>query len=629
MLDKLFGEQMQEVKVAPITKETTIKNDAFKVLSDKEHVLMRPGMYIGSTSLEKHETWMFGELKEVEYVAGLVKCANELIDNAVDEAIRTKFQYANKISVIVSGNKFVIEDNGRGIPQDQVQCPDGRVVLRPEAAWTMTKAGSNFTESRETIGMNGVGSALANFFSSVFIGETGDGTNTMTVNCIDNADTVTCSHKKSTWRGTKVTFVPDFKHFDCNHVDFNTEKVLEDRLQSLAVAYPEIEFRFNNKKMLNKFKTYARFYAEHSLVHEQNGTAFMFATTDQGFRQNSFVNGVQTKVGGSHINLIHERLSDELIPLVKRKYKIEINRARVKECMTLVLFLRGFTNPKFDSQTKERLTNTQGEVAKHIGELDYVKLARKILNTEELIMPIIEAALARKLAAEKAAATKAAKKAKKARVAKHVKANGLDDPTIKTTLFLTEGDSAIGYLLKVRESKTQGGYPLRGKVLNTWGAGPAEVMKNKELFEIMSILNLTIGEPADSMTYDNIAIMTDADVDGTGSIYPLLLAFFYKHWPELMERGQVLFAKTPQMISSGPKNEVVWSYDEAEFATKTFKGKWDHRYIKGLGSLTEEEYRQVVRQPVFDVVEVDEESKALFEMLCGSDSAPRKVWMSN
>lgn len=624
MLDQILGHEPEKV----IKKEVKAV-DAFRVLSDKEHVLMRPGMYVGSTSLETHETCLFGQWQEVEFVAGLVKCANELIDNSVDEAIRTKFAFANKISVSVDGNKFIIEDNGRGIPQDNVQCPDGRIVLRPEAAWTMTKAGSNFNDERTTIGMNGVGSALANFFSAVFIGETGNGKSTVIVNCTQNADNVNVATKRGKWQGTKVTFIPDFTHFGCDKVDANTVSILEDRVRALAVAYPEIEFKFNSTKVSNKFKSYAKLYAEDYITIEEDNMSMMFTTTDSGWKQNSFVNGVQTKVGGNHVNMIFERLADEIIPRVKRKYKVEINRARVKECTTMVLFLRNFVNPKFDSQTKERLTNTYGEITKHIGdEIDYSKLANKIVGTEALIMPIIEAALARKLAAEKAAATKAAKAAKKTRVAKHVKANGLGNPTVKTTLFLTEGDSAIGYLLKVRDTNTQGGFPLRGKVLNTWNLGPADVMKNKELFEIMSILNLTIGEEPTDMTYDYVAIMTDADVDGTGSIYPLLVAFFYKHWPSLLEQGKILFAKTPQMISQGPNKQMVWSYDEAEFSAQKFTGKWEHRYIKGLGSLEEAEYKRVVREPRFDVIQVDDKSTSLMEMLCGDDSAPRKVWMS-
>ena len=625
-LSFLLDEQ-EEIVANPIKAKEAIANDEFKVLSSKDQILMRPGMWIGSTSLENHEIWLDGQFQTVNYVAGLVKCTNELIDNSVDEAIRTKFKFANKISIKVEGNTFVIEDNGRGIPQDNVSCPDGRVVLRPEAAWTMVNSSSNYGENRETGGMNGVGSALANYFSSVFIGETGNGENTYIINCRDNCDNVAVANRKHKWRGTKVTFIPDFSRFEIDRVDENTIQVLRERIQTLSVAYPEVEFKFNGEKVDNKFKKYASNHSENTILVEQDGMSFIFFTTDQGFRQNSFVNGIHTKDGGVHVNTIFEKIADELIPMVKRKFKIEINRARVKECVSMILFLRGFNNPQFASQTKEKLTNTVSEVTKHIGDLDYNKLARKVLNDEAIIMPIIETALARKLAAEKAAETKAAKKAKKARVAKHVKANGLDDPTVKTMLFLTEGDSAIGYMLKVRDNKTQGGYPLRGKVLNTWNLSPAKVMENKELFEIMSILNLTIGQPATKMTYDYVVIMTDADVDGTGSIYPLLLAFFFKHWPELIEQGKILFCKTPVKISSNAKGDTVWCYSEEEWHGKTFTGKWDHRHIKGLGSLTEEEYERVVLEPVFDVVQIDDDSAELLEMLFGDDSDKRKVWI--
>lgn len=625
MLDEILN-----ISPEPKKKKKAGKDD-FRILSPKEHVLMRPGMYIGSTSLEKHsDTCVEGKWGELSYVAGLVKCANELIDNSVDEAIRTKFEYANKISVEVTNTTVTIEDNGRGIPQDEVQDDSGNTLFRPQAAWCLTMAGSNFSDDRETMGMNGVGSALANYFSALFVGETGNGKTLMTVNCSNNADNVSVHTKRSKWQGTKVRFIPDFSRFECSEIDENTMLVLKERLTTLAVCYPEIEFKFNGKKVDGKFKNYAKLFSEHAAIVEQEGVSFLLATNSTGWQCNSFVNGLHTKVGGTHVNTVFEKIADEIIPLVKRKYKLEINRARIKECTTMVLFMRGFTNPKFDSQTKERLTNTAGEVNAHLGNFDYQKIAKKIVGTNELIMPIIELALARKLAAEQANATKAEKAAKRARIAKHIKANGLDDPKVETTLFLTEGDSAIGYLLKVRDKDKHGGYPLRGKVLNTWNKTPDQVRANKELFEIMAITGLQIGKKPDNMTYDYIAIMTDADVDGTGSIYPLLLAFFYKHWPDLLKQGKILFVKTPQVISQGPKkDDVIWSYSDEEFRSKTFKGKWEHRYIKGLGSLRQHEYHRVMNQPVFDVVEVDDNAPALFELLFGKDSDARKEWIIN
>ncbi|MGL5579414.1 MAG: ATP-binding protein [Cetobacterium sp.] len=630
MLDAIF-DMSQE---APKKKTVKKAGDDFAILTPREHCLKRPNMYIGSVSRHLYEMFLDGQWVSVNYVAGMLKIMNELIDNSVDEAIRTQFKHANKIDILIDARSFSVEDNGRGIPQDiVVDGITGEQLLRPVAAWTRTMAGSNFSddENRVTIGMNGVGSALSNYYSTLFIGVTRDGKNQVSVTCRNNGeetDVKQIEFKRK--KGTKVTIVPDFTRFNVTQIDDVTIQVMEERIRNLAIAYPEIDFTFNGKKVSNKFKEYAKRYSENVLQFETPSTSFLMFTTDQGFRTNSFVNGVHTKEGGTHINVMFEHIADALIPMVKRKYKLEINRARVKECTSMVLFIRDFPDAKFDSQTKERLTNTAGEVIKHIGDMEIcTKIAKQIVNNEALIMPIIESALARKLAAEQAAATRAEKAAKKIRVAKHIKANGLDDPTVKTTLFLTEGDSAIGYLVKVRDKLTQGGFPLRGKVLNVWDKDAAAVRKNKELFEIMAILNLTIGKPATDMSYDRIAVMTDADVDGTGSIYPLLIAFFYKHWPEIVHQGRLLFVKTPQYISEGPKKEVVWSYDQTEFESKTFKGSWNHRYIKGLGSLREHEYKRVMREPVFEQVEAGDDATEVLELLFGKDSDLRKEWILN
>ena len=242
-------------------------------------------------------------------------------------------------------------------------------------------------------------------------------------------------------------------------------------------------------------------------------------------------------------------------------------------------------------------------------------------------MPIIEAMLARKLAAEKAAETKAAKKAQKAKVAKHIKPAKYGDDSVETTLFLTEGDSAIGYLINTRDRDLHGGYPLRGKVMNTWGMTAAEAMKNKEIFDICAITGLVIGEEFDTLNYKNIAIMTDADVDGVGSIYPSLLGFF-SNWPRLFEEGRIRFVKTPVIIMT-KGSEQKWYYSAAEYeAEKDKLSGWKLRYIKGLGSLEEDEYERVIQKPVYDVVSLPDNWKELFEMVMGNDAAPRKVWMS-
>ncbi len=419
-----------------------IKNE-IKMLSDKEHVIKRPGMYVGSTSSEEYERFQFGKYVKLKYVPAIVKLIEEIRDNSIDEAVRTNFEFANKISVTIDTEKnlVTVEDNGRGIPQAMITTPEGDSIPGPVAAWTKTKAGGNFGEDseRKTSGMNGVGSSLTNIFSTSFIGTTCDGTNTLVVKCTNNIDTIDWKSKAGGKHGTKVEFIPDFSHFECNSIDDVIVSIIEDQMQTLAVVYPEIQFKFNGSRIIGNFKKYAKQYDENALCYESDKVQLAIGTSEDGFRHLSYVNAIHTKVGGSHIDYVMDELSNELIPLIKRKFKIDVNKARIKECVTLLLFVKDMSNLRFDSQTKERLTSPWGEIKSHI-DLDFKKIVKQFMNTESILMPIIEAVLARKLAAEKAAETKANKAAQKAKVSKHIKANKYGNSELETTLFLTEGD---------------------------------------------------------------------------------------------------------------------------------------------------------------------------------------------
>lgn len=605
-----------------------IKNE-IKVLSDVEHIKKRSGMYIGSSANEAHERFLFGEYKSVTYVPGLVKLIDEIIDNSVDESIRTGFKFANKIDVTIKDNQVSVSDNGRGIPQAMVVDQTGEEIPGPVAAWTIPKAGGNFGDDaeRKTGGMNGVGSSLTNIFSVMFTGVTADGENEITVSCSNGMENKSWSTKKSKGKGTTVVFIPDFSHFETNSMGEIYNEITLDRLQTLAVVYPDIQFTFNGKKVDGNFKKFAKQFGENVVIQETDNVSMAFATSPDGFRHLTYVNNIHTKNGGHHVECVFDDICEHLLPGIKKKYKgIEVSKARVKECLTMLMFIRDMSNMRFDSQTKERLTSPFGEIRNHI-QIDAKKIANAILKDEGLIMPIVEAALARKLAAEKAAETKANKKAAKAKVQKHIKAN-LYGKDADTTLFLTEGDSAIGYLIEVRDRELHGGYPLRGKFMNTWGMSGVDIMKNKEAFDICAITGLTIGdEDISSMGYRNIAIMTDADVDGTGSIYPSLLAFFTQ-WPQLYKEGRVRFVKTPVIIAQIGK-EQKWFYDLPEYeAAKDKLPKHSIRYIKGLGSLQKSEYKQMIMNPKYDVVQLPDDWKEQFEMLLGKDPAPRKAWMS-
>ena len=417
------------------------KKEDFKILTARQHVRARIGMYMGSSSLEQIERFVLGKWKTAYYVPALSKMIDEILDNSIDEAIRTNFKHANKIDLTVDGNTVTVTDNGRGIPQDEVfDETSSKSVLRPVAAWTKVNAGTSFDDNRVTIGTNGVGSAATNFLSIQFTGRTWQNGQVVEVFCKDGGSSTTVKTKKKSGNGTSVQFTPDFSLFDVDSLDqYDTVSLIEDRLIGLQMAFPEIKFSFNKERIkVTDLKKYAALFTEECIIERNDNLSFFFASSEDGFRSNSFVNGVNTRQGGSYVDHIVNNVADELTVLIKKKHKIEVPKSTIKNGLVFVMFARNFTNPKFDSQTKERLTNGVAEVRSHFeesGAKDYLFYAKKILNTPELIDPIIEAQLAKKLAADKRAATLAQKKLKKVKVAKHIAASSDD-----ALLALVEGD---------------------------------------------------------------------------------------------------------------------------------------------------------------------------------------------
>jgi|TARA_R110000822_G_scaffold142806_1_gene280906 DNA gyrase/topoisomerase IV subunit B len=603
------------------------QNEQFRILTARQHVRERIGMYMGSSSKEDIERFILGEWKKTTYVPALSKMVDEILDNSIDEAIRTNFKFANKIDVSINSNKITVTDNGRGIPQDKIFDEAMQTeILRPVAAWTKVNAGTSFDDERVTIGTNGVGSAATNFLSKTFTGKTWSNQKSIQLDCKDGADTMNVKTGSKAGNGTEVSFVPDFELFEVDSLDqLDTIILIEDRLISLQMAFPEIQFSFNKKKIaVNNFKKYTEMFSDISIMEKTTNLSYFIAPSEDGFRTNSYINGVNTRQGGTYVDHFMNSIIDSLTVKIKRRHKVEVLKTTIKSGITFVMFARNFVNPKFDSQTKERLTNPTGNIKEHL-EICRVRdaewLANKILNTPDIIDPIIEAQLAKKLAADRRAATLAQKKLRKVKVAKHISANK-DDATLK----IVEGDSAMGFLLKVRDPDTVGAFPLRGVIMNTWDMKPAEVLKNKELSELVAVLGLDINDPdsVDNMTYKYIATLTDADHDGIGHISPLLIAFFYKFWPRLLLENRVQITRTPIMISTKDKT-VKWFYtyeDAQEF--KKNEG-WKHRYIKGLGSLTEDEYHVIINKPMYDTVTIDDAS--VFQMMFGKESSLRKEYM--
>jgi len=226
-----------------------------KKLNDREYVILRPELFIGSTELTEEEIYIFdfenSEFKKemVKYVPALIKIVNEFIDNSVDEAIRTNFKYSNRIKIEVNEDNFKVIDNGRGIPVKKNE--DGEYF--PKVAWGYLRSSSNFDNDseRETIGKFGVGSSVSVICSKYFKGISCDGENKITCEWRNNVDPNTYKEKvtKIKKNGVEVYVEPDFKLFDCEKFTETDIKIIKTRLAMLKTTYPEIKFYLNGEEI--------------------------------------------------------------------------------------------------------------------------------------------------------------------------------------------------------------------------------------------------------------------------------------------------------------------------------------------------------------------------------------------
>lgn len=604
--------------------------EEFKVLSEVEHVLKRAGVYIGSTSLQDYTSIINYKHTTLQIVPGLLKIIEEIIDNSTDEFIRTNGKFANKISVniagTINGTKITVTDNGRGIPV--VAIGDS---YQPVLAWTKARAGSNFSDdaNRITAGTNGLGSMLTNCFSTEFIGTTSDSKNKIVVTCRDNCSDISYKVTPSKENGTSVSFIPELSRFNLMDLTDDHRTYIKDRLSNLAVCYPGITFKFNDETIqFRNLKTLASNFGEETVSLQTDNATYIFASSglDEEFRHLSYVNGINIKNGGSHVDYIIELVINSLRPLIKKKWKIEVLPNQVKQHLLLASWITKFPNLKFDSQTKERITNSRAEV---IAALDAFEkeadvIARKIVNTDSIITPMIEAILHKKELADAYAAKAAMKKVKKKRIVNHLAASS-NKPEEKE-LYLAEGLSAIGGLLEVRNPVTQGGYALRGKVMNTYGMKNVDIVKNKELSEVLSVLGLELdSEDISELTYGKIIGLTDQDTDGN-AIFCLLLQFFSR-WPKLFSEGKIGRVISPLYIAK-KKADVRWYYTKEEFeAESSLLSGYEISYNKGLGSLDITDYERMIKNPKIEMITLDDIGK--LNMAFGDSAELRKDWMMN
>lgn len=361
-------------------------------LTDREHILARPSMYIGGVDKTTSSEWLMQDGKmvqqSVEYVPGLLKIINEIIDNSVDVAIKTNFKGCNKIEVKIDKEKVFVKDNGTGIKNEK--SPSGKLMA--ELAWGHARAGSNFSDNRTQIGMNGIGSFATNCFSKKFTGISDDGNKRATLVWTDNAQNLkNIKMDDSVEHGVTVEFYPDLERFGMSEIDDIHIGLIQQRLINLKISFPEINFKFNGRKIaINSFKKLVQAFGENAETLEGDGYSIAILPNEHDdFQQFSYVNGLKINDGGSHIDYIVTNVVNRIREKLIRKYK-SIKPGDVRNKLFAIVFFKGFPDAKFSSQAKEKITNAQGEISKFLGNIDFDEFCKRILKNKAIVEPITD-----------------------------------------------------------------------------------------------------------------------------------------------------------------------------------------------------------------------------------------------
>ncbi len=564
---------------------TQYTEENIRSLDWKEHIRMRPGMYIGK----------LGDGSSQD--DGIYILLKETIDNSIDEFVMGA---GKTIEVSVQGDRVTVRDYGRGIPL-------GKVV---DVVSKMNTGGKYDTRAfKKSVGLNGVGTKAVNALSTYFRVESNrDGKSKTAEFSLGELVNEELLDESSRRRGTKITFTPDITIF--KHYKFRNEYI-ERMLKNYVYLNPGLTILFNGQKFHseNGLKDLLEdnnnledmLYPIVHLKGEDIEVAITHSKTQYSEEYHSFVNGQHTTQGGTHQAAFREAVVKTLREYYGKNYDASDIRKSIISAISIKVM-----EPVFESQTKTKLGSTDmgGDlptvrtyVNDFIGkQLDNFlhknhdiaeKIQKKIVQAEKERK---ELSGIRKLARERA--KKASLHNKKLRDCRIHLDNMKNDRRLETTLFITEGDSASGSITKSRDVNTQAVFSLRGKPLNSYGMTKKIVYENEEFNLLQAALN--IEESMENLRYNNIVIATDADVDGM-HIRLLLITFFLQFFPELIKENHLYILQTP-LFRVRNRKETIYCYSEEEkrAAIAKLTGKPEITRFKGLGEISPDEFKHFI-----------------------------------
>ena len=620
--------------------------EKYKKYTQIEHVLARPGMYIGELHNAIGNNWVVENSlivnKQLTWNPGVYKIFDEIITNAADETQRN--EAVKNIKVEINDGAISVFNDGAGIP---IEIHKEYSIYIPELIFANLLSSSNYddSEKRTVGGLNGLGAKLTNIYSKEFTIETASGGKKYTQTFKNNLSVIENPEiSKSTKEYTKITFTPDYSKFGMSSLyDNDTYKILEKRVYDIcAVTNKNVNVYFNGEKLKTKdFSQYIDLYIGNKKdaprVYEEVSSrwAIGFALSpSETFQQISFVNGIATIDGGSHIDHVLYPIIKNLTEELQSKHKnLNIKPQYIKD--HLFVFVKCLIeNPTFSSQTKDKNTTRVSDFGSrcNISEETIKKISK---------LGFVDQLLAMAEAKEKKSLSKTdGKKINRITVEKLDDANKAGTTeSDKCTLILTEGDSAKTTAisgLSVVGRDYYGVFPLRGKLLNTRTATFAQISKNEEINNIKKIIGLQTNHKYKSLKelrYGKILIMTDQDTDGF-HIKSLLINFIDSGWPELLKNYVFVESLLTPIVKVNKRNSQLQFYnipDYEEWKKTIGNEKWNIKYYKGLGTSTSTEAKEYFKsmKTVGYIAKNQNDSLAIELAFKKTEADARKQWILN
>ncbi len=606
-----------------MTEQSNYTEDNIRSLDWKEHIRMRPGMYIGK----------LGDGSSPD--DGIYILLKEVLDNSIDEYVMGA---GKTIEVSIQGEKVTVRDYGRGIPL-------GKVV---DVVSKMNTGGKYDSKAfKKSVGLNGVGTKAVNALSSFFrVESTRDNKSAsaeFTQGNLTNQDLLDDTSRR---KGTKVSFIPDEAIFKV--YKYRNEYVIK-MLKNYVYLNTGLTIIFNGEKYFSEnglkdllSENISESDMMYPIIHLKGHdieVALTHSKTQYSEEYHSFVNGQNTTQGGTHLLAFREAL----VRTIREFYGKNYDAADVRKSVVSAISIK-VMEPVFESQTKTKLGSTDmggnlPTVRTYIN--DFVKtyldnyLHKNPESAEKIQRKILQAEHERKeLSGIRKLAKDRAKKAslhnKKLRDCRVHFGDIKNERNLESTLFITEGDSASGSITKSRDVNTQAVFSLKGKPLNSYGLSKKIVYENEEFNLLQAALN--IEESIEDLRYNNIVIATDADVDGM-HIRLLLITFFLQFFPEIIKEGHLYILQTP-LFRVRNKKETIYCYSELERrdAIEKLKPKPEITRFKGLGEISPDEFKNFIGESIrLDPIMLDKDLsiEELLQFYMGKNTPDRQEFIIN